>query len=140
LFLFAKVAVSSIFAGMKRIFLYILFFLIIADSTSFHQFFKLPVLFQHFAEHQERNRNVDMIDFLSMHYWGQDIDDDDDERDRELPFKKLDTNSFQLLYFPSHKILNDQSCSKSVALAYPVYRHNHNPNPALSSLFKPPCA
>lgn len=125
---------------MKRICLYILFFLILADATSFHQFFKLPVLFKHFEEHKERNRNVDMMDYLSMHYWGQDIDDDDDERDMELPFKKVDTSSFQLLYFPSNKMSGHQFNGRSLASAYPIYRHNHNPNPAFSSFFRPPCA
>ena len=50
-------------------------------------------------EHKSLNVNIDFSDFLAMHYGGQDIDDDDDEKDMQLPFKKVENAHANFPFF-----------------------------------------
>lgn len=52
-----------------------------------HQLLKLPVVFQHYAEHQLEDANIGFLAFLDMHYMHGSPQDDDYERDMQLPFK-----------------------------------------------------
>jgi len=111
-----------------------------SETTNLCQLVKLPMLYTHFQEHRQRNHNCDISSFLSMHYWGQDLDDNDDDRDMQLPFKKCDIHA-PLFLFVQH--------SKTIAPrpAYSPLRNNfgfdHDDayyNPALEALFRPPRA
>jgi hypothetical protein len=112
----------------------------VADTTELHQLFKLPILFQHFAEHKERDSQVSLMDFLAMHYWGNDMNDDDNDRDMQLPFKKLDVHPLQVFYMPFVRMATVKPHAEPVQKNYPVYGHQYIPNPDLSSPFRPPCA
>jgi hypothetical protein len=57
------------------------------STTEAHQLLKLPVIFQHYAEHQIEDENISFIDFLDMHYMHGSPKDDDYDRDMQLPFK-----------------------------------------------------
>ncbi len=48
---------------------------------------KLPVVFQHFAEHQQEDKNISFFHFLSIHYLHGSPMDKDHDRDMQLPFK-----------------------------------------------------
>ena len=48
---------------------------------------KLPVVFQHFSEHQQENKPISFTQFLALHYLHDSPKDKDYERDRQLPFK-----------------------------------------------------
>lgn len=74
---------------VKKYLLYCLIAMTLLDTISFCQVMKLPLLLQHYQVHQELNPSMRMIDFLAMHYWGKDIDDQDEEQDQKLPFKTL---------------------------------------------------
>lgn len=56
-------------------------------STEAKQLFKIPVIFQHYAEHREENRQLSLLDFLDMHYMQGSLFDQEDDRDMKLPFK-----------------------------------------------------
>lgn len=125
---------------MKKVCIYILLILTAAENTELHQLFKLPVLFQHFAEHKQLNSHVGLIDFLSMHYWGDDLNEGDNERDMQLPFKKLDIHQLHVYFLPTLRIYTVKTCIQPLKISHPVYQHFYFPNPALSSPFRPPCA
>lgn len=59
-------------------------------ATEASQLLKLPVLVQHYYEHKAGNASVTLLNFLHMHYMGNDDDNSDNMRDRELPFKTMD--------------------------------------------------
>ncbi|MCL7987562.1 hypothetical protein M8998_06390 [Sphingobacterium sp. lm-10] len=86
---------------MKKLFLYFFLVLVAGESFMLCQLSKLPALYSHFASHQDINPNVCFSDFLSMHYWGEDLPDDDDKEDMKLPFKQFDLNAFSFV-FVSH--------------------------------------
>jgi hypothetical protein len=48
---------------------------------------KLPVVFQHYIEHKQEDKNISMFAFLYMHYLCGSPKDKDYERDMQLPFK-----------------------------------------------------
>ncbi|SHE33134.1 hypothetical protein SAMN05444008_101167 [Cnuella takakiae] len=64
-----------------------LLFVQLSATTEFSQLFKLPVLWQHYQEHKEENKDVSFISYLTMHYLNGDAKDADYERDMQLPFK-----------------------------------------------------
>jgi hypothetical protein len=51
------------------------------------QLAKLPVVFQHFKEHQQEDKNISIARFLSIHYLHGSPKDKDYDRDMQLPFK-----------------------------------------------------
>ena len=125
---------------MPKQIIYIFIFLIASNSSFVQQFYKLPVLVQHFQEHKKL-MDLSFLDFLSMHYWGEDLKDNDADRDMQLPFKTISSHSFQMVF-----ILNDKDQftiqfnpdlpqSKNT-----VYRSNLLSDPNLLSLFRPPVA
>ncbi|UEG51942.1 hypothetical protein LLH06_13320 [Mucilaginibacter daejeonensis] len=124
---------------MKKVCVYILLTLMSFSSTELHQLFKLPVLFEHFAEHQRINGQVSFWAFLSMHYWGNDMNDDDDDRDMQLPFKKIDAHSAPVCFIPMIRTYVIKRHSQPVVSIYPDHQQVFHPDPALASLFRPPC-
>lgn len=64
---------------------------------------KLPILADHFNEHRQLNKNVDLISFLVLHYQVEDGTDKDAEEDKKLPFKSIEyfgTTSFVTIITP----------------------------------------
>lgn len=55
--------------------------------TEAHQVLKIPIIFQHFGEHQEQDKNISLVKFLAMHYLHGSPKDKDYARDMQLPFK-----------------------------------------------------
>jgi hypothetical protein len=120
---------------------FILLLLFLASSSTFNQLLKLRVLVTHYVEHQQRDSNLSIIDFLSMHYWGTDANDNDENRDRELPFKTINAHSFQITFLSSSKTITIKRMAQPIIVAdYPELDDSHLPNPALNSLFRPPRA
>jgi hypothetical protein len=57
------------------------------STTEAHQLLKLPVVFQHYTEHQLEDKNISFIEFLEIHYMHGSPRDADYDRDMQLPFK-----------------------------------------------------
>ena len=72
---------------MKRVIAGILLLTIIISETEFRQLLKLPVLFSHFLEHKTSDKRITAVEFLGMHYFNGHDDDNDEDRDNQLPFK-----------------------------------------------------
>ncbi|MCX2480956.1 hypothetical protein OQY15_17760 [Pedobacter sp. MC2016-15] len=125
---------------MKRAWTMIIVLAILTQITELRELSKLPLLFEHFSEHQQRNPSVTFVDFLSMHYWGDDLDDNDDNRDMQLPFKKLDVHTVQLHYLPPMSGVKIKSAVFRIDLDYSAYRPFYTPDIKLSVPFRPPCA
>jgi hypothetical protein len=57
------------------------------STTTAAQLMKLPVVFQHFSEHQQENKRISFTRFLAVHYLHGSPKDKDYDRDMQLPFK-----------------------------------------------------
>jgi len=66
-----------------------IFFLsvMLLTHTPFQQVLKLPVLIEHFREHQKEIRSISFIDYLQLHYFSGNPKDKDYDRDQQLPFR-----------------------------------------------------
>ncbi len=58
--------------------------------------FKVPLIFQHYAEHRKENRNLSFLRFLDLHYLHGNPKDSDHDRDMQLPFKSSADCAFGL--------------------------------------------
>lgn len=110
------------------------------EATSLDQLLKLPVLFEHFQEHQERDPKVSLLEFLAMHYWGQDLDDNDNARDNQLPFKKVNINIHQVLIVRFTAVPQIIAAEQIIPRTFTAYKDQYHPDPNLTSPFRPPCA
>nr|WP_222166564.1 hypothetical protein [Edaphocola aurantiacus] len=125
---------------MKRLLLHIIIVLFILDTTSLYQVFKVPSLISHYTDHKTRNPAIGFMDFLSMHYWGEDINDNDDEKDMQLPFKKIDIQQTCFLFIPQKNIATIDAVTWPEGRNYGLMRSQTHFNTVLGTLFRPPQA
>ena len=55
-------------------------------NTELAELGKLGVFFTHFQEHKQANKDLSLMDFVVLHYFSGDQQDDDKARDMQLPF------------------------------------------------------
>lgn len=102
--------------------------------------FKVPSLISHYTDHKTRNPTIGIMDFLSMHYWGEDINDNDDEKDMQLPFKKIDIQQTCFLFIPQNNITDINPVTWPQGRNYGLMRSQTHFNTILGTLFRPPQA
>jgi Fe-S-cluster formation regulator IscX/YfhJ len=116
---------------------YILLAIVCVNSFSLQQLYKVPMLAIHYQEHHQLDPSVDFIDFLAMHYWGTDLNDNDDDRDNELPFKKIENAVSPMMVVPASLAFTITQ-QPNFSSASPEYQTPHFENAPTGSLFKPP--
>jgi hypothetical protein len=72
---------------MRRVSAIALLFLYLSVNTDLLEIMRFPVLFEHFYEHKQVNREFSFVGFIVLHYFRSDVKDADYERDQQLPFK-----------------------------------------------------
>lgn len=77
-------------AAVKRLTAILLMSIYMFSFVEFHQFLRIPVLIQHFVEHQQQDPSISFMAFLKLHYVGEIVVDGDYQRDNELPFRETD--------------------------------------------------
>lgn len=91
----------------------------------------------HYQEHSQLDPSVSFMDFLAMHYWGTDLNDQDDDRDNELPFKKYEHASISMA-IPTTITSFLLTSEPNFKTLFSAYRTPHFENAPTGSLFKPP--
>ncbi len=59
----------------------------LCSTTEAHELLKIPVVFQHFIEHQQEDPSISALQFFQIHYLQGNVKDKDYDRDMQLPFK-----------------------------------------------------
>lgn len=119
-----------------RIRIAIFFLLIFASATTeLGQFFKLPLLVQHFHTHQSRE-SVTLLDFLAEHYVGN-HEDEDKKDDMQLPFKSMIGTSSIVANFSIHKIELKKAVAQKPETASPL-QVSILPSQWVFGIFHPP--
>ncbi|WP_294965558.1 hypothetical protein [uncultured Flavobacterium sp.] len=125
---------------MRKSIIYIFIFLIASNSSFVQQFYKLPILIEHYQEHRQL-MDLSFIDFLSMHYWGEDLKDNDADRDMQLPFKTISSSAFHFVFILDDKDLFPVPFNPELPQSkIPTYKSDLFSDPNLLSLFRPPIA
>ena len=79
--------IFAIFVSLRTPIAIFLLITYLLTASQLSELFKLPILADHFIEHQDENPNLSFIDFIRIHYM-QDVGFDDDfDKDTKLPFK-----------------------------------------------------
>lgn len=110
-------------------------------NGSLGELFKVPQFLTHFTEHHAQDNSIGIGEFIWMHYLGHDLNDNDQDKDMQLPFKKIDAHfSFQIASFPSSKFIPENNRFEVIDTYLPfLFKTNRPKDPALASLFRPPC-
>lgn len=122
---------------MRKVLLYILLAIVCINSFS-RQLYKIPVLLVHYAEHYTRDSTVGFVDYLAMHYAQQQISDNDDERDNQLPFKKFEHEAFSQPMTVPAALAFTLAAEPNFKTVFPDYHAPHFENAPIGSIFKPP--
>jgi len=109
-------------------------------STGLQELAKLPVLFQHYFEHQSLNKDITFGAYLWDHYNSVPHTDSDAERDNQLPFKSMDNSgsglvSLDIMPVNAYPIkLIEQVIISSPA----IYHGHHIPDTTGGKIWQPP--
>ena len=129
-----------IFVTLKK-FIAILFLSIYLISlTELNQLVKLPLLVEHFIEHKEKDGNLSLIAFLNMHYSQTDVQDNDHDKDMQLPFKSHDgcINSITIAFIPNNFEGLSTKPTFTETRSFSVYHEEFLQSTFLSSIWQPP--
>lgn len=124
---------------MKKAFIYLFLPFILLNSSAY-ELLKTPMLVSHYLSHREASP-IGIFQFIAMHYFGNDVKDQDDEGNSKLPFKKINANAFVHFNVPL-----TPSGIKLKRPCYHLFRLKLIPsdsstcNPSPDSFFKPPQA
>lgn len=69
------------------------------SSTELSQLLRIPLLIEHFIEHNQEGNHLSIADFFHMHYFEKQHMDADYDKDMQLPFKTIDGNTMQVMAF-----------------------------------------
>jgi len=73
---------------MKKIVALLFISIYLFSTTEIHQFLKIPALFEHYNEHQSKDKALSFLSFLYKHY-KENTKDADYDKDLKLPFKTI---------------------------------------------------
>ncbi|WP_142530266.1 hypothetical protein [Pedobacter westerhofensis] len=107
-------------------------------NTSVREILKTPQIFLHFIHHHQLDAEIGFIEFLDMHYFGHDLDDNDDDEDMKLPFKKMDGHLHISIGVPAEKLVMIKAVSISLLHTLLFDFHRSHVNPICGNLFRPP--
>ncbi len=75
---------------MRRVLAILFLSVYLISTTELGQLLKFPILVEHYFEHKEKNPQINVMEFLALHYEGNHLEnhphDEDYEHDQQLPF------------------------------------------------------
>lgn len=122
---------------LKRFLAISLLALYINSYTELHEAMRLPVLFEHYAEHKTQVSDLSFWEFLVMHYK---TDVSHDDHDGQLPFK-VPGHSFvaTAVAIPASKITFKETQLQSEVTHFSFYKEVPHAS-YLQKIFQPPRA
>lgn len=125
--------------SLKRFIVILTLSLFVLTVTECNQLLKLPVLLEHYIEHKTSNQDISFSDFLYMHYAGNDFNDQDQDRDMQLPFKSHSQfTSIDVKFLPLQPETVSLKISIKVSKNSTVYKRLNVQSSYLSSIWQPP--
>lgn len=114
-------------------------FIFLFSQTELHQVVRIPLLVEHFWEHQQQNSKMSLAEFLAMHYARGTRPDADHEKDMKLPFKSAECLQGSSLTFISH---NQEEIFFSLPVTNSLTFNNHFvdwiPSNRIADIWQPP--
>jgi hypothetical protein len=117
-----------------------LLFIYIQPTGAVRELFKLPLLVEHYVDHQEEKSGMGLVSFLVSHYCTEDGTDYDADEDSRLPFKSSDqifsAGSIAISPPASSDILTRPDLS--IVRNYAVMNDGNIPTDHLDAIWQPP--
>lgn len=112
------------------------------STTELHQLLKLPVIFEHFADHRKENKAISFLQFLDMHYLHGSPKDKDYNEDMKLPFKSSHNCTITLspVLVPQFVRAIDAPLAAAVAKRIHIPKARFVPFSYLANIWQPPRA
>ncbi|GAA4792587.1 hypothetical protein GCM10023231_20970 [Olivibacter ginsenosidimutans] len=111
----------------------------LTGSTELGQLLRLPILFWHFHEHQERDEAMTFVDFLKLHYETADNKKEFDPKDSSLPFKSCQCAlTAHFVALPPTTLTMPLKPISLFATTIPLRNDSENHSSYLSNIWQPP--
>jgi len=124
-----------------RILSILILLVMLFKQTPMNQLSKLTVLAEHYYEHKESNRNLNLIEFLAIHYTHGDVADADHDKDMKLPFKQFSPTSLIFTFTEFHDYdFAETNDIPDVLAAGALYKSPFHTSESLSVIWQPPKA
>jgi hypothetical protein len=107
-------------------------------NTEAGQVFKIPLLLEHYSQHQKENQSLGFIDFFVMHYGGDDGTDTDNDQDQQLPCHNIHHNTICIAYSPMIKAVPDNTIYLWETRSYRSHLSGPIPDIPLPVVLQPP--
>ncbi|HPH31164.1 MAG TPA: hypothetical protein PLB49_04910 [Chitinophagaceae bacterium] len=107
-------------------------------NTEAGQVFKLPQLFTHYTEHKQLDHSLGFIEFLLMHYGGDDGTDTDNDQDQQLPCHNIHHTTVCIAYSPMTKAMPINDIYLWETRSYRSHLSGPIPDLPLPVLLQPP--
>lgn len=82
-------------------------------NTEFGQILRWPELFSHYFQHSRLNPEIGFLEFISMHYSGDDGTNADNDIDNKLPCRDIGHSSIAVAFSPMVRTIAIESLSPS---------------------------
>ena len=106
-------------------------------NTELGQLFRLPKLISHYFQHKQLDPSLTFIDFLAMHYVGDDGTTADDDIDSQLPYHHVDNHCLSIVYYLSGQyVFNINMIEHDTE--YGSRLISGHPSEHISSILRPP--
>lgn len=86
------------FVSMRKVLIVSFLVVYLFSSTQLSELLKIPLLIEHYSEHQMGSEKLSFADFLHMHY--VDHENHSDDKDRDLPFQAHSNSEIVHYYLP----------------------------------------
>ncbi len=129
---------TEIKSALRRFLLYTLVVFTMLNIVSLNQFSHLPVILVHYIQHTDKDHNLSFSGFLSMHYLGNDMNDNDEQQDKQLPFKSLSASTILVFTQPSNVFITFNAYESRAVKSISQFKNVFFSHNALSSLLRPP--
>jgi len=121
----------------------ILFLLIyLVASTELGELFKVDNLIIHYFEHQDKSKNISFTDYIYLHYFDHGKEDNDSEKDIQLPFNshsELCSLITQIPFIPfNHSIQIKLEPDYFEVKNEPIFHKDHFYSCETPSIWQPP--
>lgn len=124
--------------AVKRYAIIFLSAVFLSGSTELHELLKVPMLVTHFLEHKSENPQMTFMDFISLHYIQQPVNDKDYQRDNQLPFKNVEHLTSSITAFIPNYFVKLQALQQDTALELSGFRTSFISFQLLSNIWQPP--
>ncbi len=98
---------------------------------------KLPVLVQHYYEHQHKEQSISFFSYLKLHY-DNPAKDADHQRDMQLPFKSHESHANLSVFIPLIQGFEPDKASYVLTQSFIPLKNDYYSSSYLDNIWQPP--